>query len=37
MTVFDNLAFPLRNRALPKPEVRARVLKVAELLDSRTT
>jgi glycerol transport system ATP-binding protein len=33
MTVFDNLAFPLRNRAVREPEVRARVHKVAELLD----
>ena len=33
LTVFDNLAFPLRNRRVPEPEVRARVLKVADLLD----
>jgi len=33
MTVFDNLAFPLRNRSVAETEVRARVLKVAELLE----
>jgi len=33
MTVFDNLAFPLRNRGVREPEVRARVQQVAELLD----
>jgi len=33
MTVFDNLAFPLRNRGIAEPEVRARVHKVAELLE----
>ena len=33
MSVFDNLAFPLRNRKLPAREVEARVREVAELLD----
>ena len=33
MTVFQNLAFPLRNRKLPEPEVRARVEEVADLLE----
>jgi glycerol transport system ATP-binding protein len=33
MSVFDNLAFPLRNRKLPEVEVRARVHEVAEMLD----
>jgi glycerol transport system ATP-binding protein len=33
MTVFDNLAFPLRNRGVREPEVQARVGKVAELLE----
>ena len=33
MTVHDNLAFPLRNRRLPEPEVRSRVQQVAELLE----
>jgi glycerol transport system ATP-binding protein len=33
MTVFQNLAFPLRNRKVAEPEVRARVEEVAELLE----
>jgi len=33
MTVHDNLAFPLRNRRVPEPEVRVRVAHVAELLE----
>ena len=33
MTVHDNLAFPLRNRRVPEPEVRKRVQQVAELLE----
>jgi glycerol transport system ATP-binding protein len=33
MTVYDNLAFPLRNRGMPAAETDARVRKVAELLD----
>jgi glycerol transport system ATP-binding protein len=33
MTVFDNLAFPLRNRRTEEREVRARVLEISELLD----
>ena len=33
MSVFDNLAFPLRNRKLPEPEVRFRVQEIAELLE----
>ncbi|MFZ5789378.1 MAG: ABC transporter ATP-binding protein [Pseudomonadota bacterium] len=33
MTVFENLAFPLRNRGVPQPEVDARVREVAEMLD----
>jgi glycerol transport system ATP-binding protein len=33
MTVFDNLAFPLRNRGLPEAAVGARVREVAALLD----
>jgi len=33
MSVFDNLAFPLRNRAWKEPEVRKRVHEVAELLE----
>ncbi len=33
MNVHDNLAFPLRNRKVPRAEVQARVREVAELLD----
>jgi glycerol transport system ATP-binding protein len=33
MTVGQNLAFPLRNRGVPKREIDARVLEIAELLD----
>ena len=33
MTVYDNLAFPLRNRGVPEPEVDARVNEIARLLD----
>jgi len=32
MTVFDNFAFPLRNRKVAEPEVRQRVEQVAEML-----
>ncbi len=33
MSVFDNLAFPLRNRRVAEAEVRTRVQQVAEMLD----
>jgi glycerol transport system ATP-binding protein len=33
MTVFDNLAFPLRNRHVAEAEVRSRVQQVAEMLE----
>jgi glycerol transport system ATP-binding protein len=33
MSVFDNLAFPLRNRKMPEREVQARVQEIAEMLD----
>ena len=33
MTVFDNLAFPLRNRGVPEAEVRPRVREIAAMLD----
>ncbi|MCY4050133.1 MAG: ABC transporter ATP-binding protein [Gammaproteobacteria bacterium] len=33
MTVFDNLAFPLRNRKVPEPDIKTRVLEVARMLD----
>jgi len=32
MTVFDNIAFPLQNRRMPKPEVRSRVEHAASVL-----
>jgi glycerol transport system ATP-binding protein len=37
MTVFDNLAFPLRNRGLAEAEVAARVHEIAEMLDLGAT
>ncbi|MDA3902980.1 MAG: ABC transporter ATP-binding protein [Desulfuromusa sp.] len=33
MSVFDNLAFPLRNRKIPPAEVQTRVKEVAEMLE----
>lgn len=33
MTVFDNLAFPLRNRSVDEKTVKARVLEIAEMLE----
>src|SRR3984893_12506707 len=33
MTVGQNLAFPLKNRGVPKPEIDARVAEIAALLD----
>lgn len=33
MTVFDNLAFPLRNMNTPEPQVKTKVLEVADILD----
>ena len=33
MTVFDNLAFPLRNRGMAEARVRERVVEIAEMLD----
>ncbi|MGK2905515.1 MAG: ABC transporter ATP-binding protein [Desulfuromonadales bacterium] len=33
MSVYDNLAFPLRNRKLPEAEIRGRVAEVAEMLE----
>ena len=33
MTVYDNLAFPLRNRGVPEDRIRARVHEIAEMLD----
>ena len=33
MTVFDNLAFPLRNRGLAEPDIRKRVTETLEMLE----
>ena len=33
MTVFDNLAFPLRNRGMPEARARERVMEIADMLD----
>ena len=33
MTVRENLAFPLRNRRVPEPQISARVAEIAALLD----
>lgn len=33
MSVYDNLAFPLRNRKVPEAEIRVRVEEVAEMLE----
>lgn len=33
MTVFDNLAFPLRNRGMTELQIKERVLEVADILD----
>ncbi len=32
MTVYDNLAFPLRNRGVPQPEVDRRVREILEMI-----
>jgi glycerol transport system ATP-binding protein len=37
MTVYDNLAFPLRNRGVPEAEVGPRVREIAEMLDLTAT
>ena len=37
MTVYDNLAFPLRNRGVREPEVDARVREIAAMLDLEPT
>jgi multiple sugar transport system ATP-binding protein len=33
LTVFDNIAFPLKARKIPKPEIKPRVKRAAEMLD----
>eukprot|EP01036_Dinobryon_divergens_P011553 gene11554-biopygen10291 len=37
MTVYDNLAFPLRNRRMPESEIDKRVKTIAEMLDLSKT
>jgi len=37
MTVYDNLAFPLRNRGVPEPEIQTRVSEIAEMLELTKT
>jgi glycerol transport system ATP-binding protein len=37
MTVYDNLAFPLRNRGSPEAEVRTKVHEIARMLDLEST
>ena len=37
MTVYDNLAFPLRNRGVPEAEVDARVREIAAMLELEPT
>ncbi|MFN4140546.1 ABC transporter ATP-binding protein [Aestuariivirga sp.] len=37
MTVYDNLAFPLRNRGVPEAEIKARVSEIAEMLELTRT
>ena len=37
MTVYDNLAFPLRNRRVPERDVDARVREIADMLDLTAT
>jgi glycerol transport system ATP-binding protein len=37
MTVFDNLAFPLRNRGVPEAQVRSRVEEIAAMLELTAT
>lgn len=35
MSVYDNLAFPLRNRKLPESDIRERVMEVADMLEMK--
>jgi glycerol transport system ATP-binding protein len=37
MTVYDNLAFPLRNRGVDETEIRTRVVAIAEMLELTAT
>ncbi len=37
MTVYDNLAFPLKNRGVPRPDIHQRVNEIANMLDLETS
>jgi glycerol transport system ATP-binding protein len=37
MTVYDNLAFPLKNRGLSKTEIDSKVKEIAEMLELTST
>ncbi len=37
MTVYDNLAFPLRNRGVAEPEIQSRVAEIADMLELTKT
>ncbi len=37
MTVYDNLAFPLKNRGISKEEIDSKVLEIAEMLELKST
>ena len=37
MTVYDNLAFPLKNRKIPEEEIKAKVHEIAEMLELSST
>ena len=37
MTVYDNLAFPLRNRGVPEDEIKIRVAEIADMLELTKT
>ncbi len=37
MSVFDNLAFPLRNRKIPEDEIKKKVSEIAEMLELTST
>ena len=37
MTVYDNLAFPLRNRKIPEEEIKVKVNEIAEMLELSST
>ena len=37
MSVYDNLAFPLKNRGISKEEIDSKVLEIAEMLELKST